>query len=391
VFSLYDSRLRAVADIVPARRGQLRMSACGPTVGRVADLGDLRTVLLPDLIRRNAERHGWSVLVCQNITGTDRFAGASPAENSAAENSAAENSAALRADCAALNIPPPDYAPRAPESADLSIEMIAKLIESGYAYATADGSVYFDARSFPDGGSTDQLLADQEPAEAPADWALWRAAPEGGELTWAAPWGTGFPSQDAQCSALALGFLGDLIDIHAGSAGARFPHYERERAQSDSLAGHEVVRHWVDGERVLFEDREMAAPALADVTARGLDPLCVRYAFLDHRYGQQLNLTWDALTAADGAVRQWRELVADWANEPSRPIDAQYWARITASLDEDLDTPAVLRALRELASDTDVAAGSKFETFAAADRVLALDLVSLVGRTGPAIPDAAGA
>jgi cysteinyl-tRNA synthetase len=104
-----------------------------------------------------------------------------------------------------------------------------------------------------------------------------------------------------------------------------------------------------------------------------------------------MNLTWDTLTAADSTVRRWRDQVADWANEPSRPMCADYWSRISGAIDEDLDTPAALRALRELAKDPDIPAGSKFETFAAADRVLGLDLVSLVGRprTAERLPDGA--
>ena len=132
---------------------------------------------------------------------------------------------------------------------------------------------------------------------------------------------------------------------------------------------------------------------LSDVTARGLDPLAVRLAFLEHRYRQQMNLTWETLTAADGTVRRWREQVADWANEPSRPMSAEYWSRIAEAFNDDLDTPAALRALRELARDREIPAGSKFETFAAADRVLGLDLVSLVGRPRPEerLPDGAAA
>jgi len=197
---------------------------------------------------------------------------------------------------------------------------------------------------------------------------------------------------------MSLRYLGDRIDIHTGGIDLRFPHHEDERAQSNSVVGHEVVRHWVHGEHVLFEGRKMAKSTgnvvlLADVMALGHDPLAVRLAFLEHRYRQQMNLTWDTLAAADGTVRRWRELVADWANEPSKPICAEYWARITAALDDDLDTPAALRVLRELARDSEIPAGSKFETFAAADRILALDLVSLVGRPRPAppLPDGADA
>jgi cysteinyl-tRNA synthetase len=197
---------------------------------------------------------------------------------------------------------------------------------------------------------------------------------------------------------MSLRYLGEVIDLHTGGIDLRFPHHEDERAQANSLAGHEVVRHWVHGEHVLFEGRKMAKATgnvvlLSDLTDRGLDPLAARLAFLDHRYRQQLNLTWDTLAAADAALWRWREQVADWANEPSEPMAADYSARISAALDDDLDTPAALRAVRELARDPQVPPGAKFETLASADRVLGLDLVSLVGRprTAPELPPGAQA
>jgi cysteinyl-tRNA synthetase len=422
VFRLYDSRLRAVVDIQSARPGQLRMYACGPTVYRFAHLGNLRTFLLPDLIRRNAERQHLSVVVCQNITdvghladdnetdpdGEDKVIVQATAEGKMALDLARFYEAAYRADCAALNILPADFAPRASESIDLMIEMITRLIESGHAYAVPSGSVYFDARSVPDYGALSGNRLDElkpgnrasgevdEEKRFHADWALWKSAPAGRELTWAAPWGTGFPGWHTECSAMSVKFLGDLIDIHTGGIDLRFPHHEDERAQSNALAGHEVVQHWVLGEHVLFEGRKMAKSTgnvvlLSDLATRGLDPLAARLAFVEHRYRQQLNLTWETLIAADGTVRRWRELVADWANEPSKPICAEYWERITTALDDDLDTPTVLRALRELAKDREIPAGSKFETFASADRVLGLDLVSLVGKPRTVVPLPPGA
>jgi cysteinyl-tRNA synthetase len=414
VFSLYDTRLRGVTQIEPARPRQLRMYACGPTVYRFAHVGNLRTFLLPDLIRRNADRQGVSVIICQNITdvghladdteidpaGEDKILAQARAEGKSALDIARFYEQAFRTDCLALNIAPPDYAPRASESIELMTEMIGKLIDAGHAYPAGNGSVYFDARSVPDygvlsGNRLDELRPGHrfdggvdENKRFHADWALWKGAPSGRELTWDTPWGTGFPGWHTECSAMSLKFLGDMIDIHTGGIDLRFPHHEDERAQSNAIAGHDVVRHWVHGEHVLFEGRKMAKSTgnvvlLSDVTDRGLDPLAVRLAFLEHRYRQQMNLTWDTLTAADGTLRRWREQVADWADEPSRPIAAEYWGRITSALDDDLDTPAALRALRELARDPGVAAGSKFETFSAADRMLALDLVSLVGRPRP--------
>ncbi len=420
---LYDTRQRAVAEITPARPGQLRMYACGPTVYRFAHVGNMRTVLLSDLIRRNAERHGWSVIVCQNITdvghladgnepdpdGEDKVLSQARAEGKSALDIARFYEDAFWRDCETLNIGRPDYAPRASESIDLTIELIARLIGTGHAYPVASGSVYFDARSAPGYGAiSGNRLDDLRPGyrfaggvdtdkRFHADWALWKAAPADRELTWQAPWGTGFPGWHTECSAMSLKFLGTEIDIHTGGIDLRFPHHEDERAQSDSVAGHEVVRHWVHGEHVLFDGRKMAKSTgnvvlLPDVAARGLDPLAVRLAFLEHRYRQQMNLTWDTLAASDGTVRRWRELVADWANEPSKPICAEYWSRLTTALDDDLDTPAALRTLRELAKDREIPAGSKFETFAAADRILALDLVSLVGKPQSApLPEGAEA
>jgi cysteinyl-tRNA synthetase len=392
------------------------MYTCGPTVYRYAHVGNLRSYLLSDLIRRNGERHGLSVVVCQNITdvghladdaeidpsGEDKILAEARAEGKSALDIARFYEDAFRADSLALNIAPPDFSPRASESIDLMISLIGKLIETGHAYVASSGSVYFDARSFPDYGAISGNRLDSlrpghrfegdvdENKRFHADWALWKDAPAGRELTWDTPWGTGFPGWHTECSAMSLRYLGPVIDIHTGGIDLRFPHHEDERAQSNSVAGRDVVRHWVHGEHVLFEGRKMSKSAgnvvlVADLTARGLDPLAARLAFLEHRYRQQLNLTWPTLDAADATLRRWRERVAGWANEPSRPMCAEYAARVFGSVDDDLDTPSALRALRELERDPEIPEGSKFETFAAADRILGLELVRDIGRV-PAPP-----
>ncbi len=430
------------------------MYSCGPTVYRYGHVGNLRSYLLADLIRRNAEhRHHLPVLTCQNITDVGHLADDSatngPATNGPATNGPATNGPAtdpdgedkvlaqaraegrtalelarfyedaFRADCSALNLRPAEHLPRASEWVGLMIDMIAELIEAGHAYPTSGGSVYFDARSFPSYGElSGNRLAGLRPARSRAgrrgraeggaggaggaekrfhaDWALWKGAPAGRELTWPAPWGTGFPGWHTECSALSLHFLGDVIDIHTGGIDLRFPHHEDERAQSNSVTGHEVVRHWVHGEHLLFDGRKMAKSTqnvvlVADLADRGLDPLALRLAFLDHRYRQQMNLTWDTLNAADRTLRRWRELVAEWACSPSKPVHGPVAAQIAAAFDDDLDTPAALRSLRQLEKDRDVAAGSKFESFAHADQLLGLDLARDVGRVPaePPLPDGA--
>jgi cysteinyl-tRNA synthetase len=411
MFRLYDTRTRQAEQIRPAGRGIIRMYTCGPTVYRYAHLGNLRAYLLSDLIRRVAEQRGQTVVVCQNIAdvghltddsetapgGEDKILAQARAESLTALELARFYEDAFRADCTALNLRPPDHAPRASESIELMTEMISKLIETGHAYPAGGGDVYFDARSFPgygeiSGNRLDQLRPGCQPGGTagpdkrfPADWALWKGASASRELTWATPWGTGFPGPHTECSAMSLYYLGQVIDVHTGGIDLRFPHHEDERAQSNSVTGREVVQHWVHGEHLLFEGRKMAKSAgnvvrITDLTDRGIDPLAARLAFLEHQHRQQMNLTWDTLLAADATLRRWRQQVAGWANAPSKPADTAVTGAVAAALDDDLDTPAALRALRALEKDGDVPPGSKFETFLRADQVLALDLPAEIGR-----------
>ncbi|MCX6433135.1 MAG: class I tRNA ligase family protein, partial [Actinobacteria bacterium] len=198
-----------------------------------------------------------------------------------------------------------------------------------------------------------------------ADWALWKKAQDTRtQLVWDTPWGIGFPGWHTECSAMSLALLGDSIDVHTGGIDLRFPHHEDERAQSNSATGTDVVRHWVHGEHLLFEGRKMSKSAgnvvlVSDVVERGLDPLALRLALLQNRYRQQMNLTWDALDAADST-----DIVAT----------------MVQSLNDDLDTPRVIMMLRELEKSAEISDGAKFETFAYIDRVLGLDLARTVGQ-----------
>jgi cysteinyl-tRNA synthetase len=432
VLRLYDTRTRQAEPVGQAHRGELRMYTCGPTVYRYAHVGNLRSYLLSDLIRRAAERRGLHVMVCQNITdvghladdsetdpeGEDKVLAQARAEGRTALEIARYCEEAFLADLAALNVRPADHSPRASESIPLMIEMITRLIESGNAYPATDGSVFFDARSFPGYGElSGNRLDDLRPGNRlpagvgekkrfHADWALWKGAEPGRELTWQTPWGTGFPGWHTECSAMSMHYLGDLIDVHTGGIDLRFPHHEDERAQSNTLAGHEVVRRWVHGEHLLFEGRKMAKSTgnvvlLPGLAERGLDPLALRLAFLEHRYRQQLNLTWDTLEVADKTLERWRGQVAGWACEPSAAVSRRHVDAVVAAFEGDLDTPAAMRELRALERDPNVVPGAKFETFAHLDQLFGLDLVRDIGRivggaadaarAAPALPDGASA
>ncbi|GLW07469.1 cysteine--tRNA ligase [Microtetraspora sp. NBRC 13810] len=415
---LYDTRSRQVEPILPAGGRLLRMYSCGPTVYRHAHIGNLRSYLLSDLIRRVCERRRVRVEVSQNITDVGHLADDTDADLSGEDKVLAQSRRegrspfelarfyedAFRADAAALNFRPPEHMPRASETIDLMIELIAKLIEKGHAYADPDGSVYFDAISFPTYGEISGNRLDRlQPAHRiegidprkrfHADWALWK--PATGEMTWDAPWGRGFPGWHIECSAMSLHFLGERIDVHTGGIDLRFPHHEDERAQSNAATGHDVVAHWVHGEHLLFEGRKMAKSTgnvvlLSDVVAAGLDPLAVRLALMEHRHRHQMNLTWDTLRAADKTLRRWRTRVAEWAETPSRPLSTDHVTRVEAALDDDLDTPLALRVMRELERAESLPPGARLETFLHLDQVLALDLSAEIGKLGAA-PLPAGA
>ncbi|GAA2897589.1 cysteine--tRNA ligase [Nonomuraea rubra] len=410
---IYDTRARQVEEIAAGRA--VRMYTCGPTVYRHAHVGNLRTYLLSDLIRRVLERRRVRVVACQNITdvghladdaadeGEDKVLAQARAEGRSPLELARHYEEAFVADTAALNLRPPEHLPRASENVDLMVELIAKLIERGHAYAVPDGSVFFDVRTFASYGEISGNRLDAlKPAHRidtvdprkrfHADWALWK--PGEGELTWETPWGRGFPGWHVECSAMSLRFLGPRFEIHTAGIDLRFPHHEDERAQSNSATGHEVVDHWVHGEHLLFDGQKMAKSTgnvvlLSDVVSAGLDPLAVRMAFLEHRYRQQLNLTWDTLKAADRTVRRWRSRVAEWAESVSAPLSREYADRAESAFDDDLDTPAALRVLRELERDESVAPGAKFETFLHLDQVLGLDLSTDIGKPGVLPPGAA--
>ncbi|TYB56775.1 cysteine--tRNA ligase [Nonomuraea sp. PA05] len=411
---IYDTRARQVEEIAAGRA--VRMYTCGPTVYRHAHVGNLRTYLLSDLIRRVLERRRVRVVACQNITdvghlidegaddeGEDKVLAQARAEGRSPLELARHYEEAFRADTAALNLRPPEHMPRASETVDLMVELIAKLVEQGHAYAVPDGSVFFDVRTFPSYGEISGNRLDAlKPAHRidtvdprkrfHADWALWK--PGEGELTWETPWGRGFPGWHVECSAMSLRYLGPRFEIHTAGIDLRFPHHEDERAQSNAATGHEVVDHWVHGEHLLFDGQKMAKSTgnvvlLSDVVSAGLDPLAVRMAFLEHRYRQQLNLTWDTLRAADRTVRRWRSRVAEWAESVSAPLSREHVDRAESAFDDDLDTPAALRVLRELERDDSVAPGAKFETFLHLDQVLGLDLSIDIGKPKVLPPGAA--
>ena len=408
---LYDTRHREIVEIKPNQPGVLKIYACGPTVYRDAHVGNMRTFLLTDLIFRLAKYQGLNVELIQNITDVghmaddqglggvdegqldteDRLITQANQESSSALTIAKKYEKSFHEDLKSLNIIPASKYPKASESIDLMIDLIKVLIEKKHAYVGKDGSVFFDARSFPTYGEiSGNKLEDLKPGyrfegkEDPnknfhADWALWKIAKDSRtQLTWQTPWGKGFPGWHIECSAMSLKFLGEKIDIHTGGIDLRFPHHEDERAQSNSATEKDVVNHWVHGEHLLFEGRKMSKSSgnvvlVRDVIEKGLDPLSIRLSFLEHRYRSQMDLTWNALSASNKTLNKLREKMQNWAKGEGE-INQNYLTEFENFLNEDLDTNKAIQVIRNLDKDETVLDGSKYKTILKMDEILGLDL-----------------
>jgi cysteinyl-tRNA synthetase len=331
---LRNTLTRQVEPVVPLEPGRVRMYTCGPTVYRFAHVGNLRSFLLADLIRRALLYHGLDVLHVKNITDVGHLRderpghvvdpmlvqagleGRSPAEIAEAYE------AAFHDDEAAVNILPAHAFPRATEHIDDMIRLAEALQDAGHAYATPEGNVYFDVGSFPgygrlSGNTLGELRAghrgDVEPDKRDsADFALWKTAGEGRLLKWpTARWGEGFPGWHLECSAMSMRYLGNAFDIQTGGIDNVFPHHEDEIAQSMPIGGSLPARHWVHGEFLLMAGRKMAKSAgnfqrITELAERGVDPLAFRYLALTSRYERKLGYSDRSLEAAAAALASLR-------------------------------------------------------------------------------------
>ena len=208
-----------------------------------------------------------------------------------------------------------------------------------------------------------------------ADWALWKVASDRTEMVWDSPWGVGFPGWHIECTAMSLELLGNNIDLHVGGIDLRFPHHENERAQTNAIAGRDVVQHWLHGEHLLFEGKKMAKSSgnvllVSGLIEAGLDPLALRLALMENRYRSQMDLTWDSLRAADATLRRWRGAMANWGDSANIKFDSE----INGFIMNDLELPKVLIRLRAIEKDSTIGALDKRAIFLYADQVLGLDL-----------------
>ena len=401
---LLNSLTRRLEDVVPLEPGHVKMYACGPTVYRYAHLGNLRSFMLYDLIRRALEFEGLRVTEVMNITDVGHMTDESSAEAVDKMQLAMEDegltptqiaekyTAAVFDDAAALGIRPADRYPKATEHIQAMIDLTATLVDKGHAYVVDNGSVYYDVESFQgygklSGNTLENLREGHRDLETDprkrhaADFALWKAAGPGRLMKWSSPWGEGFPGWHVECSAMSMQYLGDRFDIHTGGTDLRFPHHEDEIAQSEGAVGHAVVSIWVHAGHLRQSGQKIAKSTgnvilVRDLVERGFDPLSFRWLCFQTQYRSEMDFTWDAMATADQRVKQLRRRMAEWApaaaelGEAATALDR----RLREALADDLAMPTAVVVVNELVSSSDVSGGEKYTLLASWDDVLGLDL-----------------
>jgi len=395
---LYNTFTRRKEELRPLQPGVVRIYSCGPTVYRYAHIGNLRTFMLPDLLRRSLDYLGYRTEQVMNITdvghltddtfdrGEDKMLVAARLEKKSPEEIAAAYTAAFLDDVRLVNIRPADQYPRATAYIAQMIALVGRLLEMGHAYVV-DGNVYYDITSFPAYGrlsrnTVEKLVAgyrgEPDPRKRhPGDFTLWKAAGEHRTQVWDSPWGPGFPGWHIECSAMSMSILGDRFDIHTGGADNVFPHHEAEIAQSEAIAGHRVVGLWMHGGLLMLSGTRMAKSAgnffrITELEEQGFDPLAFRYLALQAKYRSPLNFSTEGLAGADRAVRQLRERASAWSGGAGS-VDTAFDERFRAAIADDLDLPGAMAMVAELAR-SDLAPGVKAATLHAWDAVLGLGL-----------------
>ncbi len=419
MLKLYNTISRRFEPFEPIEPGVVKIYSCGPTVYRYIHVGNLRTFLMSDWLRRTLAYLGFEVRHVKNITdvghmrvemldrGEDKLIAQARKEGKTSAEIAAFYTAAFHADEAALNILPAHVFPKATEHVPEMIAIARGLERKGLAYA-AGGNVFFDVRRFPSYGRLSgnllaQMLAgvrdeaDQH-RRSPEDFPLWKLAEPGREMSWDSPWGRGFPGWHIECSAMAIKHLGEQLDIHTGGVDNIFPHHEDEIAQSEGYTGKRFVKYWVHAQHLLADGQKMAkstgnAYTRADVEARGFEPMALRMLCATVRYRSRLNFTFSSLRAAQTALRRMRAHIAHLANQVGdRPTgrqadreqlrETEWHRRFVAAIEDDLNLPRAIATVWDLLRGRGPATSPevKLALLLDFDKVLGLGLADFVDR-----------
>ncbi len=378
--SLHDTLTRQQKVLSPSDGQLFRFYCCGPTVYGPAHIGNFRTFLVQDLLRRVLEVDGLEVKHVRNITDVDdKTIRRSQEQQQSLLDFTSHWTREFHTDCSALNMLPPHVEPKATEHIDEQIQLIRMLVEKDHAYQGGDGSVYFKVgscshygelshldreqlRTQTENSAGDRNDADEYEREAVSDFALWKARkPEDGDNFWASPWGEGRPGWHIECSAMSMRYLGESFDLHGGGVDLCFPHHENEIAQSECGTGtRPFSRHWFHSAHLMVEGKKMSKSlgnlyTLEDLKLKGYSPMVIRYALISGHYRQQLNFTFNGLKAAGSALHKLEKAVLPVLGHlglsredfrkyirPSDLVQTGIFAPAWEALQDDLNVPACL-------------------------------------------------
>ncbi len=367
-----------VEAFVPQQAGEVKMYTCGPTVYDYAHIGNYRTFVFQDILRRFLKLRGFRLNHVMNLTDVDdRIIAKSSAAGLSIREYTEKYAQAFFEDCRTLSIEAPEHWIRATEHIDEMVKLIETLQKKSFTYVS-DGSIYYRIAKFPEYGKLSKIDVggmqagarvdmDQYEKESARDFALWKA-PKPGEHFWETEIGTGRPGWHIECSAMAMKYLGETLDIHTGGIDLAFPHHENEIAQSEGATGKPFVRYWMHAEHLLVEGEKMSKSlgnffTLRDLFAKGYKPSALRFALASVPYRKQLNFTFDGLTQATNSVERLRNfadrLKAGKFAEGNVAGMAERVAAAAKEFDEglsdDLNTARALAAVFDLVRDVNIA------------------------------------
>jgi len=396
----FNTLSRQVEDFQPIEDKKVRMYMCGPTVWNFAHIGNFRTFVFGDVLRRYIKNKGFELTHVFNLTDVDdRIINEANSRRITIDEFTEPFIQYFWEDFDALGNERPDITPRATQHVAEMIDIISKLLENGHAYES-DGSIYYRITAFPDygklskinfsgniAGGSERIDTDKYEKEDARDFALWKLVGPDEQPGWDAPFGRGRPGWHIECSAMSMKYLGSTFDLHAGGMDLQFPHHENEIAQSEGATGELFSKYWIHSEFLKIDDVTMSKSkgnffTFRDLREQGYSPLAMRYLLLSVPYRKQLNFTFDGLQGAESTVeslRNFRCLVAEANVRESsetniHELTKKALADFEAAMDDDLNTAAALAAVHDLVREVNTAMAKS--DLPAADQAAVLDVIA---------------
>ncbi|MBU1179267.1 cysteine--tRNA ligase [Patescibacteria group bacterium] len=385
---LYNFLTRTKELFVPLKNNEVGFYACGPTVYDGVHLGNLRTYIFEDILKKNLEYNGYEVRHIMNITDVeDKIIKKMRDENKTLKEITEPYTKLFFEDLKKLNIKKADKFPKATNHIKEMVKLISVLLEKKIAYQSENDSVYFDTSKFKKYGDFSRIdkenlkhgarvEADEYNKKNAGDFILWKRAND--EPSWNAPrLGRGRPGWHIECSAMSMKYLGETFDIHAGAIDLLFPHHENEIAQSEAVTDKQFVKFWVEGEHLLVDNQKMSKSlknfyTLEDIEKRNFNPLAFRFLALNTHYRNKLNFTWAGLEAAQSGLNHLKERVRE-LGKTKRKINLKFKKEFTEKINDDLNIPQALAVLQKLLK-SNLNSEDKLATALDFDKVLGLKL-----------------